>query len=88
MAIDHTRALVTLRSHPATWVRPETNAQLLSYLFLALKGIAIAARDSEGYIFRIADSSAAWGTGMAVVRTTGSSGLCPAGRKNLAHASG
>jgi hypothetical protein len=51
MGIDHDKALTVLRSHPHSWVRPRTNAHLLSYLVLALKGYAIAVRDEEGYLF-------------------------------------
>ena len=56
MGIDHNRVLALLQAHRGRWMRPATNAQLLSHLFLALKGYAIAVRDSEGnYMFRLAE---------------------------------
>jgi hypothetical protein len=54
MGMDRDMALAVLSSHPNKWVRPGTNAHLLSYLLLALKGDAIAVRDEDGYLFRLA----------------------------------
>jgi hypothetical protein len=54
MGIDHNVALTVLQNHPHQWVRPGTNARLLSYLLLALKGYAIAVRDEDGYLFHLA----------------------------------
>jgi hypothetical protein len=54
MGIDHDMAMAVLRNHPNQWVRPGTNAHLLSYLLLAIKGMAIAVRDEDGYLFRLA----------------------------------
>jgi hypothetical protein len=56
MVIDHNRTLRFLQAHRGRWVRPATNAQLLSLLFLSLKGFAVAVRvRGDSYKFRVAD---------------------------------